>query len=52
LCVQLPATPSCSLHQVTLQAGLVNTDPASPSDYLGAIMTWVDQRLRDPAPSS
>jgi hypothetical protein len=52
LCVQLPGTPACSLHQVTLQAGLVNTDPASPSDYLGAIMTWVDQRLHDAQSSS
>ncbi len=45
LCVQLPGTPSCSLHVVTLYAGLANSDPASPSNYLPAIMTWVDLRL-------
>jgi hypothetical protein len=47
LCVQLPGTPSCSLHVVTTHAGLTNSDPASPSNYLVAIMTWVDQRLAD-----
>jgi hypothetical protein len=48
LCVQLPGTPSCSLHVVTLYAGLTNSDPASPSNYLAAIMTWVDLRLAGP----
>ena len=48
LCVQLPGTPSCSLHVVTLYAGLSNSDPASPSNYLAAIMTWLDLRLAGP----
>ncbi len=48
LCVQLPGTPSCSLHVVTTHAGLTNSDPASPSNYLAAIMTWVDLRLAGP----
>jgi hypothetical protein len=48
LCVQLPGTPSCSLHVVTTHAGLTNSDPTSPPDYLAAIMTWVDARLADP----
>ena len=45
LCVDADSTPNCSLHVVTTHAGLVNTDPASPADYLGAIMTWVHARL-------
>jgi hypothetical protein len=48
LCVQLPGTPNCSLHVVTTHAGLSNSDPASPSNYLAAIMTWVDLRLAGP----
>ena len=48
LCVQLPGTPSCSLHVVTPHVGLTNSEPASPSNYLAAIMTWVHFRLADP----
>lgn len=48
LCVDNDSTPDCSLHQVTIFAGLTNTDPAAPSEYLGAIMTWVHARLTDP----
>ena len=48
LCVQLPGTPSCSLHVVTTHAGLTNSDPASPADYLAAITAWVDHRLACP----
>lgn len=48
LCVQLSGTPACSLHVVTTHAGLTNSDPASPSDYLGAIVSWVDARLAGP----
>jgi hypothetical protein len=40
-------TPDCSLYVVTSRIHLTNTDPASPADYLAAIMTWVDARLRD-----
>jgi hypothetical protein len=32
---------------VTNKAGLVNTDPSSPSDYLTTIMNWVHARLAD-----
>jgi len=45
LCVDNDATPDCSLHQVTIYGGLTNTNPAAPSDYLTAIMSWVDARL-------
>jgi hypothetical protein len=48
LCVQLPGTPTCSLHVVTTHAGLTNSDAASPSNYLAAIMNWVDLRLAGP----
>ena len=47
LCVDADAVKDCSLHVVTTKAGLTNTDPASPADYLGAIMTWVHSRLAD-----
>ncbi len=43
LCVET----NCKLHVVTTHAGLVNTDPASPADYLQAIMGWVHERLAD-----
>ncbi len=48
VCVQLPGTAPCSLHVVTTHAGLTNSDPASPADYLAAVMTWVDARLAGP----
>jgi hypothetical protein len=48
LCVQLPGTHSCSLHVVTTHAGLTNSDPTTPANYLAAIMTWVDLRLAGP----
>jgi hypothetical protein len=47
VCVDNDGTPDCSLHVVTSRIHLTNTDPASPADYLAAIMTWVDARLRD-----
>ena len=48
VCVDSDATPNCSLHVVTPHAGLTNTDPASPADYNGAAMAWIDARLLDP----
>ena len=47
LCVDNDATPDCSVHVVTNKTGLVNTDPASPADYVAAIMSWVHARLGD-----
>jgi hypothetical protein len=47
VCVDADATPDCSTHVVTNKPGLVNTDPATPADYLGAIMGWVHARLAD-----
>ena len=47
VCVDNHGTPDCSLHVVTSRIHLTNTDPASPADYLSAIMTWVDARLTD-----
>jgi hypothetical protein len=47
VCVDNDGTPDCSLHVVTSRIHLTNTDPASPADYLSAIMTWVDARLKD-----
>ena len=37
-------TYDCDQHQVTIVAGLTNTDPTTPADYLTAIMTWADAR--------
>ncbi len=48
VCVDNDTTPNCSLHVVTPHAGLTNTDPQSPADYVAAVVTWVDARLRDP----
>jgi hypothetical protein len=45
-------TGPCSEHVVTTRAHPVNTDPNSPSDYQGAILTWVEARLADPPPAS
>ncbi len=47
VCVDNDGTPDCSLHVVTSRIHLTNTDPASPADYLTAIMTWVHTRLTD-----
>jgi hypothetical protein len=47
VCVDNDATPDCSTHVVTNKPGLVNTDPATPADYLGAIMGRVHARLAD-----
>jgi hypothetical protein len=47
VCVDNDPTPDCSVHVVTTKAGLTNTDPASPANYLGAIMDWVHARLSD-----
>jgi hypothetical protein len=35
------------VHVVTNKAGLVNTDPSSPPDYMATIMGWVHARLAD-----
>jgi hypothetical protein len=47
VCVDNDATPDCSLHVVTSRIHLTNTDPSTPADYLGGIVTWVDARLTD-----
>jgi hypothetical protein len=47
VCVDDDPTPDCSVHVVTNKVGLTNTDPASPADYLTAIMIWVHARLAD-----
>ncbi len=45
VCVTSGAKPyDCDQHQVTIVAGLTNTDPSGPPDYLTAIMTWADAR--------
>jgi hypothetical protein len=48
VCVDNDPTPDCSVHVVTTKAGLTNTDPASPANYLAAIIDWVHARLADP----
>lgn len=45
LCVT-NGTWSCNKHVVTNFDG-TNTDPASPADYNGALIAWVDARLAD-----
>lgn len=49
LCVDAADTPEpCDVHVVTTKAGLVNTDPAHPADYLPVLADWVaDRRLDD-----
>jgi hypothetical protein len=47
VCVDDDTTPNCSLHVVTTHAGLTNTDPSTPPDYLAAVVAWVDARLTD-----
>ncbi len=47
VCVDDDSTPNCSLHVVTTHAGLTNTDPASPANYVAAVVAWVDARLAD-----
>jgi hypothetical protein len=47
VCVDNDATPDCSVHVVTNKVGLTNTDPATPVDYLTAIMDWIHARLAD-----
>jgi hypothetical protein len=47
VCVDNDATPDCSVHVVTNKVGLTNTDPATPADYLTAIMDWIHARLAD-----
>jgi hypothetical protein len=39
--------PDCAIHTVTNKFNVRNTDPASPADYLTAIMDWVHARLAD-----
>lgn len=48
VCVDNDSTPNCSLHVVTTHTGLTNTDPASPANYVGAVVVWVDDRLANP----
>jgi hypothetical protein len=45
VCVDNDGTPDCSLHVVTSRIHLTNTDPTTPADYIGGIMTWVDGRV-------
>jgi hypothetical protein len=47
VCVDNDGTNDCSLHVVTTRIHLTNTDPSTPADYLGGIMTWVHARLAD-----
>jgi hypothetical protein len=47
VCVDTDTTPDCSTHVVTTRTGVLNTDPSTPADYLGAIIGWVDARLTD-----
>jgi hypothetical protein len=49
VCVDAKDDPvkDCSMHVTTPRAGTVNTDPASPADYEGAILDWVHDRLAD-----
>ncbi len=49
VCVDAKDDPvkDCSMHVTTPRAGTVNTDPATPADYQGAILTWVHARLAD-----
>jgi hypothetical protein len=47
VCVDNDATPDCSVHVVTNKAGLTNTDPSTPADYLTGMMDWVHARLAD-----
>ncbi len=49
VCVDAKSDPvkDCSMHVTTPRVGTVNTDPASPADYEGAILTWVHARLAD-----
>ena len=37
----------CSTHVVLTRAGILNTDPATPADYMGAVVDWVHARLAD-----
>jgi hypothetical protein len=45
VCVDNDGTADCSLHVVTSRIHLTNTDPTTPADYIGGIMTWVDGRV-------
>ncbi len=47
VCVDDDATPNCSLHVVSTHAGLTNTDPASPANYVAAVVAWINTRLSD-----
>jgi hypothetical protein len=48
VCVTAVGGPACAVHVVTTRANGVNTDPATPTDYQAAILTWVRARLADP----
>jgi hypothetical protein len=52
VCVRANGAPAgtCGRHVVTDPVGAQNTDPAAPSDYQGAILDWVHQRLGDAPP--
>jgi hypothetical protein len=47
VCVDNDTVPDCSRHVVTRGVAGVNTDPASPADYISAIVDWVHLRLAD-----
>jgi hypothetical protein len=47
VCVDADPVPDCSVHVTANRAGLTNTDPSSPADYVGAIVTWLHARLAD-----
>jgi pimeloyl-ACP methyl ester carboxylesterase len=47
VCVDDDPVKDCSLHVVSNQEGLVNTDPTTPRDYLTAITDWIDARLSE-----
>jgi hypothetical protein len=47
VCVDNDPVGDCSRHVVTRGVAGVNTDPASPSDYISAIVDWVHARLGD-----
>jgi hypothetical protein len=47
VCVDNDEVADCSRHVVTRGVAGVNTDPASPADYIGAIVDWVHTRLAD-----
>jgi hypothetical protein len=48
LCVSTTEAPGgCTVHVTLNRNGAVNTDPASPADYQGAALAWINARLAD-----